>query len=572
VKHARSFGWFRRAEAVDVKDGHGQVTRREFIQRAALGGVALGFGGELLSACRSSTSGKTGSSPQPLNRDPSTLIVAVDAFDPNFDPASYFVNANGLLNYSMYEGLLRIKPGTVDQVDAALAQTWTTNHDKSVWTFKLRSGVKFWDGTPLTADAVKSAYVRTITIGLGAGSVLGTFVKDPAKQIVVVDPSTLRFDLGAPSPAFRFCVASIWGTGVASPEAFKHSSGSKDQGHAWLQSHAAGTGPYMLESVEPGNKVVFAQNPDYWRGWSGNHFKKVIVQQIPDGTARREAMESGAADLAVPSHTPADTTAMRANTSFTVATAKEMYVEYIILGQYGPLASPAARQAVNYLFPHDAYVKSVMLDTVAPAHGCFPDLLVTHDPNSYVFPTDLQRAKELFTSAGVAPGTELTFEYYTGYGDQAAALLQAQFQQIGLKLRLVQKAYSAFLADLTTPRPVAQRADMYFWSWYPDYDDPADFSWPLLSGQALPADAGFNSGYYENPTVTDLINKGYAASNLTELTGLMLRLQNIVNKEDPPWVPVDQVLDNTYLRNDVKGYATNPLAGWVYNYYPLTRA
>jgi ABC-type dipeptide transport system, periplasmic component len=328
----------------------------------------------------------------------------------------------------------------------------------------------------------------------------------------------------------------------------------------------------MLESVEPGSKVTFVQNPDYWRGWTGSQFKKVIVQQIPDGTARREAMESGAADLAVPSRTPADTTAMSGNKDFTVATAKEMYVEYIILGQYGSLASPEARQAVNYLFPHDAYVKSVMLDTVAPAHGCFPDLLATHDPNSYVFPTDLAKAKELFTAAGVAPGTELTFEFYTGYGDQVAALMQAQFEQVGLKLKIVQKAYSAFLADLTTPRPVQQRADMYFWSWYPDYDDPADFSWPLLSGDALPANAGFNSGYYVNATVTDLINKGYGAGgNLTELTGLMLKMQNIINKEDPPWVPVDQVLDNTYLRNDVKGYSTNPLAGWVYNYYPLTR-
>src|SRR2546427_7773376 len=196
-----------------MRNGDGQVTRREFIQRAAIGGVALGFGGELLAACGSKKT--SSSSPHPLNRDPTTLIVAVDAFDSNFDPASYFVNANGLLDYSMYEGLLRIKPGTVDKVDAALAQTWTTNPDKSVWTFKLRSGVTFWDGTPLKADAVKGAYVRTITIGLGAGSVLGTFVTDPEKQIVVVDPSTLRFDLGAPSPAFQFGAASIWGTGVA---------------------------------------------------------------------------------------------------------------------------------------------------------------------------------------------------------------------------------------------------------------------------------------------------------------------------------------------------------------------
>ena len=550
-------------------------TRREFLRRSAITGAALGVGGNLLTACggSSSTSGQTGTaSPPKLSRDPETLIVATVSWSPDFDPASYFVNGPAIIDFSMYEGLIRTKLGTVDQFQPALAESWSSNSDKSVWTFNLRKGVTFWDGTPVTADAIKSAYIRTITLGVGAGSVLGTWVTDPQKQIVVVDPGTLKFDLGAPSPPFQNAAAAIWGTGVISPEVPKqHSTGPKDQGHQWLQSHAAGTGAYMLESFDPGSQAVLVQNPHYWGGWKKGQFKKVIIQQIPDGSARREALESGAVDMITPSSSAHDVQALKADPRFFTSTAKAMYLEYIILGEYGPLQKPEARQAVNYLFPHDAYVKSVMLNTVAPAHGCFPDLLANHDPDSYVFPTDVDKAKQLFAQAGVAPGTEFTYEFYTGYGDQAGAVLQAQFEQAGMKLKLLEKAYSAFLADLTTPRPVNQRADMYFWSWYPDYDLAADYCWPILNSAALPKDAAFNSGYYINSTVTDIINKGYTEFDPTTLQSMMTQLQTIINQTDPPWVPVDQVLDNTCLRTDVKGYIANPLTGWVYNYYPLYR-
>src|SRR5436190_104738 len=147
------------------------------------GGAALGVGGSLLAACsgKKPTSKNSGKAAPPgLNRDPETLIVATVSWSPDFDPASYFVNGPAIIDFSMYEGLIRTKLGTVDQFEPALAESWSSNKDKSVWTFKLRTGVSFWDGTPVTAEAIKSAYIRTMTLGVGAGSVLGTWVTDPA--------------------------------------------------------------------------------------------------------------------------------------------------------------------------------------------------------------------------------------------------------------------------------------------------------------------------------------------------------------------------------------------------------
>jgi len=545
------------------------MTRRDFLQEAALATAVLGLGGDLLSACRGAA---TGSQPAPpaLKRDSLTLVYAVDNFTPDFDPASYYVNSPAHLTRSMYEGLLSMKPGSATETQPALATSYQASPDFATWTFAIRQGVSFWDGTALDAAAIKAAYVRSIRLALGAGSVIGTFVSNPEQQIVAVDPATLRFDLGQPVSYFNLVVASIWGTGVNSPKVQQHSTGSSDQGHQWLQSNAAGTGPYMLDSVQPGNQAVLVQNPNYWGGWKANQFKKVIIQQIPDGAARREALQTGAIDMAVNSANAQDTVAVIHDKRFNVATRLAMWMEFIVLANYGPLEKAEARQAVNYLYPGKAYVSSIMKDTVAPAHGCFPRLMQTQDPNAYVFPTDIDKAKQLFAQAGVAPGTNFTYEYYTGYGNLLGAVMQVQFQKAGMVLKLAEKAFAAFNADQTTFRPISERPHMFFWSWYPDYNQPADYLYPIANSAAVPPN-GYNSGYYNNPTVDKAINDGYFQPDQAKLEQTFTQVQDIINRQDPMWVPVDQAYDNTYTRNDIGGLVPNPLTGGVEDLYPLHR-
>jgi peptide/nickel transport system substrate-binding protein len=203
--------------------------------------------------------------PPTISRDKDTLVIAVDAFSPDFDPASSYLLAQGLLWRGTYDGLVRLKGNSATEIEGALAATWETNTDNSVWTFHLRPNVKFTDGTPVDAAAVKTNYVRTVKLALGTQLILGSFLTDPDKQIKVVDPATVEFDLGAPTPGFGLVLAAEWGTGIVSPKVFTdHSTGAKDQGHEYLQGHAVGTGPYVITSVDPDNQVVLDQNPDYW--------------------------------------------------------------------------------------------------------------------------------------------------------------------------------------------------------------------------------------------------------------------------------------------------------------------
>ena len=347
------------------------------------------------SACQPAASGSPGSSQgspagsqpaaseaaaataPPLNRDKDTLVIAVDAFSGDFDPASSYLLAQGLLWRGTYDSLIRLKGNSATEVEPALATSWEPNADSSSWTFHLRPNVKFTDGTPFDADAVKTAYKRTITINLGTQLILGSFVTDPDKQIAVVDPMTVRFDLGRTVPHFDLVVAAEWGTGIASPKVFSdHSTGPKDQGHEYLATHAVGTGPYVVTSIEPDNQVVLDQNPDYWGGWDGTHFKKVIIRQVPDGATRRQLIESGDVDIAIAS-TAEDTAAIKADPRFYEPNQQNLAMDYIILGDYGKLAKPEARQAMTYLWPYDDYISTIGKGQSARPNSVFPDLLTT---------------------------------------------------------------------------------------------------------------------------------------------------------------------------------------------------
>jgi peptide/nickel transport system substrate-binding protein len=509
----------------------------------------------------------------PLDRDANTLVVAVDAFNGDFDPASAYLLSEALIWRGIYESLIRLKGDSASEVEPLLADSWEANDDASSWTFHLHPGVTFSDGTPLDAQAVKDNYVRTITIELGTQYIIGAFVPKPDKQIVVEDPETIRFDLAYPYPHFDVVMAAQYGTGLVSPKVFtEHSTGPKDQGHEWLLTHAVGTGPYVLDTFQAGDQVILKQNPDYWRGWDGDHFDQVIIRSIPEGSTRRQLLESGEVDIAY-AGTAEDTAAIHADPRFVVGDFKNLDMTYIILGAYGPLASPEARQAMNYLFPYDDFLNTVMKGTLERAHGPFPDLLFTHDPDVFLYDTDVEKAKELLDQAGVAPGTELTYEYYTGFGKEAGLVMQQQLEAVGLKLKLVEKEFSAMNADLTTDRPVDQRANMYYWGWWPDYNDPSDYSWVIFNSDAAPSACPcYNSGYYHNARVDQVIYDGFTETNDAKMESMFAEAQDIMTRQDPPIIPVGQQLDVTYFRTDIQGQVFNPLYILTWDYYALSRA
>jgi ABC-type transport system substrate-binding protein len=113
---------------------------------------------------------------------------------------------------------------------------------------------------------------------------------------------------------------------------------------------------------------------------------------------------------------------------------------------------------------------------------------------------------------------------------------------------------------------------MAWWFWWPEYNSPSDFCFPILSKDGTPNQHLFNGGYYKNTTVDNAINKGFSdAANSTLLTKLWRQAQTVMGNADPPWIPLGQIIDTSYLRTDVKGYVANPVYVQSYDFHALSR-
>lgn len=508
-----------------------------------------------------------GGMPSIKGRDPNTLIIAIDATVENLDPATNIELAYGLR--PIYDTLLELDGRHSDKYRPRLAEAVTTNDDQSVWTFSLRKGVKFHDGSDCDAAAVKEAIIRSVSLPIGIGFVW--FIDDPDAQIQILDSHTLEFTFESPRPTFGLEVSGQYGFWIASPKAFNENSlGDDDWGHEFLASNPVGTGAYMMELNDPGSQVTYAKNPDYWGGWDKPHFERVITRTVPLSGTRRQLLEQGEVDIIFPG-TAEDTVALSKDPRFVVTNDLTTAVQYIALGNYGPLADPRARQAINLAFNNEAYIRDVLLGIHDMPLGTFSQQIATADANVTTLGFDLAKARELLDAAGVEQGTVLTFVYYTGYGDVAGELLQAWLSEIGITLKLVEKSFNGFIGDYFSDAPAEERANMYFFSWLPSFDHPVDYAYPLFHSDSW-GSMGGNAGYYKNAEVDELLYSMWQMGlDNPELQVMSSRMQEILSYEDPAWVTIVQERMHFTLRKDIAGLELNPVYVYTLNTRDLSR-
>ncbi len=524
-------------------------------RRSALKGVASTGVLMLTSSWRISDALAATALPDIKGRDPTTLVVAVDATVDNLDPATNLEWAYGL--QPVYDTLLTLKEGTTTETAPGLALEALSSDDASIWTLKLRGEVRFHDGTACDADAVKRSIVRLISLPIGAGYIWN--IEDPGKQIVVVDPLTLKFEMGEPRPLFALELAGQYTYWIASPHAAEtNSKGEDDLGNGYLREHPVGTGPFVFESLDPGVEYIVKQNPDYWGGSDPKRFKRIISKTIPVGGTQRQLLEEGAIDIMFGARAEM-VRELGQDSRFVVTDQPTLTMQYIALGAYGPLADPRARLAMNHAFDSAAYVRDVELGNHTPPTSVFPSLLETADSSVGVLEFDLRKARELFDAAGVAPGTELTLAYYTEFGNLAGELLQAWLGEIGIKLALQEKSYSGFISDYFSDAPPESRPNMYYFSWWPNISHPHSFASQLFYSQSA-GSLGGNAGFYRNEEADKLIDAMYQVPlGDPALLETSRRLQRLVTREDPAWIPVLEERTHLTYRKDIEGLKLNPL-------------
>lgn len=532
------------------------VKRRNFL----IGVAALGVGAAaapLLAACQ--TGPATGAKTKAPAAGGVRALNAAIVFEPGtVDPATGTDNGARCINRNVYEPLVDSFGADPADLKPVLATSWKISPDGKTYTFSLREGVTFHDGTRFDADAVKFSFDRILKMNQGFAWML-----QPAIRIDVVDSRTISLVLDQPFAPFLSMLTFQY---IVSPTAVKANAVGDDLGGKWMQSHAIGTGPYKLESWSPGQKLTLVKNDGYWKGWDGKRPERVTALFIKESTTARLMLEKGELDI---NDTVAvdDLAAYDKNPNLTVYRATTPQINFVMMNNLkGITKDKRIRQAIAYAFDYDAYNK-LMKGEIVEADGPFPQDLVGGVPGIKQYKRDLAKAKDLLKQAGYPEGG-FTIEatYITGLTEEQKLLelVQANAAELNIKVQVNNLTFPLIIGasqKLETALP------MYAWYLGPTYPDPDAYLYQAFYSKSQ-GTTGRNFMYYQNPTVDDLIVKGRAAQTRDERNQLY-RTAAIAIMEDCPGIVVNRKKYQIVTNNRVKGYVFHPMYQNFVRFYDL---
>src|SRR3954469_20033629 len=554
-------------ERADWRGAVARLNRRSLLRATAAAGVVPA------TATPSGLTSVSAASSLRFQADPGTLTIAMNGSPSDLDPHSVYDYRSAMPLRGPYEGLIALEGSATDKYVPVLAESWKPNDDKSVWTFTIRSGVTFHDGTPVDAEAVRASFERFLTMGLGPAGAMRRFIQDPA-QITASDERTVVFDCGGPQPLLEAYLTSQYGPLILNVPGVKQNEADGDLGHAWAQlnEEGLGTGPYRIVEFEPEQQLVLERYDDYWGGWEGNHFDRVIFRVVPENETRRQLIEQGEVDI-VDNLTPEANDALASNADLFIDRSYSAEVDYFILTEAGSLASPEARQAMCWAFPYDDAIEGVFRGYGKRAVGGVAELVAGFDPDTFRYSTDLDKAKDLLGKAGLAEGSEINLTIETGYEDvkATAQLFQQNLSQIGVNLSIEEVDLTTFTAIMFGEMTAEERPNMIAWFWWPDYNDAYNHLYPQIACDQW-GSAGTNGGDYCNERVQEIFKAIRDEPDPAKYQAGLSEIQQIISRDDPSAIYYMQRQWTTVLRKNIQGFVFNPINIGTFNFYTMSRS
>lgn len=482
------------------------------------------------------------------------LVVATSADPQTVDPGWEMDNHAWMVFYYAYDRLMAYKGGTTG-VEPQLAESYSVSPDGTVWTFKLRPGVKFADGTPLDAEAVRFTFERLKAIGAGPSEVFPTL-----DRVEAVDPLTVRFILTRPFGPFLSTLAHP-GASIVNPRAVRARATQEDPwAKRYLAENTAGSGPFVLREWRKGERLVLEANPAYWGPKPA--LSRVLIRIVPESNTQRLLLERGEVDIAE-SLTPDQIAQIESQPGVRIERHPSFFVQYVYINNR-KIADPRMRQALAYAVDYAGIIATVERGLAVQMRGPIPKGMTGHDPAAFQYTHDPQRARTLLQQAGY-DGRELRLLFADRFPwwPALAQYLQANFSAAGVRVKLEQYAWA-------TLRQKYQEGDfdLALGIWTPDFADPYMFMnfWFDSSNWGL---AG-NRAFYSNPKVDELVRHAAASTDQAERLRLYAEAQRTVIEESP-YLYLYQKTLQIPMRARVKGYVFNPMLVDMYNFPGISK-
>ncbi|MBJ7598577.1 MAG: ABC transporter substrate-binding protein [Candidatus Nephthysia bennettiae] len=529
------------------------VSRRGFIGGAA--GVAFGAASltSVLDAC------STGNTAAPPKGRGGTLVYGMELEGtPPLDPhvALSQGGAGFRVNFPMYEGLFGydLHRGDVEPpVIPLLAESWTRSNDGKTWTWKLRDGVTFHDGTPWNADAAifnfRRIYDKSFQYYYAAANGYAALFMPGPVQMEKVDNLTFRTILQRGRPLDEELIFTL----MVSPKAVM------EKGNDKVSLEPVGTGPFVLKELIPNQKVTMIPTK-YWG--TKPLLDQLVFRPIPDANQRVAALRAGEVNMTIV--LPPDSLQPLRQDGFQVLLKQfpHSWIEHLNC-KAGPTADKRVRQAINYAMDTKSLSNNILKGSATPEVQVATQGSAYFDSSIQPYDYNPTKAKKLLADAGFPKGLDTEWWVPTnGSGEMLPVpmteFLQSNLRESGINVTIKTFEWGAYLNEFFKGVPANVGSMQQSWGLW------GSTWWGILFGKVgHPPNGIGNVGFYDNPQVDSIYDQALGAP-LEQRIGLSKQIQKIV-MDDAAWGFVVHDLAPKGLSPKVHGFVNTHSWFWAFD-------
>ena len=556
------------------------MRNRTIFRRGIAAVAALALAGTLAS-CAESQRETSSSSEQSGGGD---FVFAASSDPVMLDPAMASDGETFRIARQQFEGLISTKPGTTE-LEPLLATEWSASKDGKSFTFTLREGVKFSDGTDFNAEAVCANFDRwynwtgvnqSENISYYYGKLFRGFKTGKTGGIydscTAASPTEVTIKLTKPFASFVQAM-TLPAFSMQSPTALEKYNADDTQGteddprfSAYATEHPTGTGPFVFEKWDRDQQVILKRNDAYW----GDKAKvdKVIIRTISDPKARTQELQAGTID-GYDLVGPADVQPLK-DAGFQIQNRPAFNILYLGMNQKNKaLAKIKVREAIAHAIDKQAVVKSSLPDGSITATQFMPDLVEGYNDQIQDPDYNLDEAKKLLAEAGESD-LVLKFAYPTGVSrpympspEDTFAVIKSQLEKAGIKITPVAAKWSPDYLDMIQGDAGSSKHDIHLLGWTGDYNDPDNFVGVFFGTKS--SEWGF-----DNPALFKALADARELPTREQQVPAYKQINADIAKF-VPGIPLAHPAPSLAFAKGVEGYVASPVQDEVWNNVTVTR-
>jgi ABC-type transport system substrate-binding protein len=456
---------------------------------------------------------------------PSTnrIVVILDSDPPSLDGHENVLISGGVVLPHIYDKLVEFDANS--QIVPQLATAWRTSPDGLTWTFTIRGGHRFHDGTPVNAQAIKASFDRMLD---PKNPFYRRNLFDPIKQIAVVNDTTLTMTTDKPTGWLLSLLANPTAS-IVSPTA------AAKVDFRTFGLFPVGSGPWFFREWVRGTRIVVQKNRSHWAADKSN-IDIIEFRPIPEDASRAVGLESGEFHF-VTSIAPQEARRLGSNSRLTVYNTPRVRIQGLYVNvNKRPFTDVRVRHAIAYAIDKQAIVNAFLAGFGRIANSPLPPGVWPYKAQP-VYAYDPDRAKRLLAEAGFPNGFSTTMWVPVGTyvaAQQVSEAITEMLRKVGINAKLEIMESTQWLTLLRSKGPADSTMEMTYYGWGTHTAD-ADYALRLVFHSENFAPACCNRNFYKNAEVDRLLDLGLNAVNPTQRRQAYERAQEIIWR-DQPWI------------------------------------